>query len=65
MNNYLHILRFNKQKIPSTLENLVQFTVPDSQIPRKTKFSGHFGLNTPIIGVNFQNLLVSNCLIIN
>ncbi len=53
MNNYSYILKLNRQKIPSDQSNLVGFEGHAFSIPRKTKFSGHFRLKTPLISLNF------------
>lgn len=49
MNNYLNILKLNRQKIPSDQSNSVGFEGLTFSIPRKIKISGHFRLKTPII----------------
>jgi hypothetical protein len=59
MNNYLHISKTNRQKIPSDQPNLVGFEEHAFSIPRKTKFSGHFRLKTPTIFVEF--LKITDC----
>jgi hypothetical protein len=46
MNDKLIILKFNRQKIPSNIGNLVRNEPINSSIPRKTNFSGHFSLKT-------------------
>ena len=50
MKKYLNILEKIRQKIPSTIRNLVILLTSSYPIPRKTKISGHFRLNT----VNFS-----------
>lgn len=45
MISYLNI----RQKIPSNLRNLLKFGSKSISIPRKSKFSGHFRLNTVLI----------------
>lgn len=49
MNNILNILRFNKQKIPSSTENSGGLVPEFLVIPRKTDISGHFHLIANII----------------
>ena len=60
MNNYLHILKLNRQKIPSDQSNLVGFEGDTFSIPRKTKFSGHFRLKTPLISPKISNFFGCN-----
>lgn len=63
MKNYLNILKIIRQKIPSKFTILVDFSLPNLQIPRKIKNSGHFHLNTVLFSGKNPNFYGFNYLI--